>query len=533
MTHRTLVASALLLVLACGVALAVHAAAPTTPIHGRPGGVLKVLTREDLTQGFLIHESSTLSTIWPAQPCFNGLLTFDPMKPLETLDTVMPDLAEKWSWQNGYRNLVFFLRRDVKWHDGTPFTSRDVKFTFDMVREASDATQKLRINPRKEWYDNVEAIEAAEPHTIVFRLKRPQTSLLLMLASGDSPVLPAHVPIAEQRTRCVGTGPFRLKEWKRGEYVDYVRNADYFVKGRPYLDGIRYLVVTERSTRTAALQAGRADVASPGDGGPQIVEQLRGAVPGMVITRVGINFADHLLFNHTKPPFNDVRMRRALSLGMDRAGFVQAVLQGGGVPGSALAPPPIGLWGLTGKDVPRGNDKARARALLAEAGYGPGNPLKLDVVTRNLAIYLDGAAFVMDNLRQIGVVGTLRMIETPQWFGVTTRREFQFGSSIAGYGVDDPDSILSESFLCKSARNYQGYCDEEVDRLIAQQSQELDSRKRQALLVRIQRKIEDDAARPVLSWRYDYFAHWPQVKNLVPHHTPYSYGRMQDVWLDR
>jgi peptide/nickel transport system substrate-binding protein len=396
-----------------------------------------------------------------------------------------------------------------------------------------EAPQKLRINPRKEWYDNVEAIEAADPHTVVFRLKRPQTSLLLMLASGDSPVLPAHVPVAEQRTRCVGTGPFRLKEWKPGEYVDYVRNPEYFVKGRPYLDGIRYLIVTERSTRTAALQAGRADVASPGDGAPQIAEQLRGAVPGMVITRVGINFVDHLLFNHTRPPFNDVRVRRALSVGMDRAGFVQAVLQGGGVPGSALAPPPIGRWGLSGKDLPRGNDKARARALLAEAGYGPGTPLKLDVITRNIAIYRDGAAFVMDGLRQLGVEGTLRLIETAQWYGVTTRREFQLASSIAGYGVDDPDSILSESFVCKSARNYQGYCNEEVDKLIAQQSQELDAGKRLALLVRIQKTMEADAARPVLSWRYDYFAHWPQVKNLVPHHTPYSYGRMQEVWLDR
>jgi peptide/nickel transport system substrate-binding protein len=531
MTKRTVLAASVL-ALVLGIAIAGLAAAPALS-PGRPGGVLKVLTREDLTQGFLIHESSTLATIWPAQPCFNGLVAFDSMKPLETLDSVMPDLAEKWSWQDGYRNLVFFLRRDVKWHDGKPFTSRDVKFTFDMVREASDATQKLRINPRKEWYDAVEAIEAADPYTVVFRLRRPQTSLLLMLASGDSPILPAHVPVAEQRTRCVGTGPFRLKEWKTGEYVDYVRNPDYFVKGRPYLDGIRYLIVTERSTRTAALQAGRADVASPADGAPQIAEQLRSAVPGMVVTRVGINFADHLLFNHTRPPFNDVRLRRALSAGMDRAGYVQAVLQGGGVPGSALAPPPIGLWGLAGKDVPRGNDRARARALLAEAGYGPGNPLKLDVITRNIAIYRDGAAFVVDNLRQIGVEGTLRMIESAQWYGVSTRREFQLASSIAGYGIDDPDSILSESFICKSARNYQGYCNEEVDKLVAQQSQELDSKKRLALLTRIQKTIEDDAARPVLAWRYDYFAHWPQVKNLVPHHTPYSYGRMQDVWLDR
>ncbi len=102
MKPRTLVASALL-VLTSGVAMAVHAAPPTTPTPGRPGGVLKVLTREDLTQGFLIHESSTLSTIWPAQPCFNGLVTFDPMRPLESLDAVLPDLAEKWSWQQGIR----------------------------------------------------------------------------------------------------------------------------------------------------------------------------------------------------------------------------------------------------------------------------------------------------------------------------------------------------------------------------------------------------------------------------------------------
>jgi peptide/nickel transport system substrate-binding protein len=161
--------------------------------------------------------------------------------------------------------------------------------------------------------------------------------------------------------------------------------------------------VAERSTRTAALQAGRADVASPGDGSPSIAEQLRGAAPGMVITRVGVNFVDHLMLNQTRPPFNDVRLRRALSLAMDRAGFVKAVLQGGGVPGAALAPPPIGFWGLAGKEVPLGNDKARARALLAEAGHGPGNPLKLEVVTRNIAIYRDGAAFVVDQLRQVGV----------------------------------------------------------------------------------------------------------------------------------
>ena len=191
----------------------------------------------------------------------------------------MGELAERWSWQDGYRNLVFFLRKGVKWHDGQPFTSKDVKFTFDMVREAPEAQTKLRLNPRKDWYANIEAIEAADPYTVVFRLKRPQPSIMMMLASGQSPVYPAHVPVAEQRNRCVGTGPFKFKEWRRGEFVEYVKNPDYFVKGRPYLDGLKYVIISERGTRTAALQAGRLDVAGPGETTKNIADQLKAAVP--------------------------------------------------------------------------------------------------------------------------------------------------------------------------------------------------------------------------------------------------------------
>jgi peptide/nickel transport system substrate-binding protein len=502
-------------------------------LPGRAGGTLTVLTREDLTEGFSIHESATISTIWPAQPCFSNLVTFDPVKPLEGLDTVVPEIAERWSWQDGYRNLVFFLRREVKWHDGQPFTARDVKFTFDMVREAPDAQGKLRVNPRRDWYANVEAIETPDLHTVVFRLRRPQPSLLLMLASGQSPIYPAHVPPAEQRTRCLGTGPFRFKEWRRGEYVDLVRNPDYFVKGRPYLDGLRYLIVTERGTRTAALQAGRADAASPLDGSPQIAEQLRAAVPGMVITQVGAGIADNLLLNITKPPFNDSRVRHALSRAIDRAAFVKAVLHGGGVPGAALAPRPIGFWGLTGTEVNAASDPARAKQLLAAAGYTGANPLRVEVVTRNIALYRDMAAFVLNELRQVGVEPTLRIVETAQWYGIATRKEFQLGANISGYGVDDPDSNFFEHYLCRSTRNYTGYCDEATEKLIEQQSRELDVKRRLALVARIQKKLDEDAARPMLAWRYDYYAQWPYVKNLIPRHTAYSYGRMQEVWRER
>ena len=152
--------------------LTVLAVSPTAAQTPRSGGVLNLMQREDLATGFSIHETATIATVWPAQPCFNNLVYFDPFKRAESADTVVPELAEKWSWQDGYRNLVFFLRRNVKWHDGQPFTSRDVKYTFDMVREAPDATAKLRVNPRKDWYANVEAVEAPDPYTVVFHLKR-------------------------------------------------------------------------------------------------------------------------------------------------------------------------------------------------------------------------------------------------------------------------------------------------------------------------------------------------------------------------
>src|SRR5882672_5586566 len=164
------------------VALAAVGALAQGTKTGKRGGVLMAMQREDLAQGFSIHETATVSTTWPVMPCFNNLVLFDPFKPVETLDTIVPELAERWSWQDGYRNLVFFLRKGVKWHDGVPFTSADVKFTFDVVREARDAPAKLRINPRREWYANVDSIETPEPHTVIFHLKRPQPSLLSMLA---------------------------------------------------------------------------------------------------------------------------------------------------------------------------------------------------------------------------------------------------------------------------------------------------------------------------------------------------------------
>jgi peptide/nickel transport system substrate-binding protein len=515
-------------------------AAPAQSQAPKSGGTLNVMLREDLAQGFAIHESSTISTVFPSSPCFNNLVYFDPFKPIESTDTIIGELAEKWSWQDNYRNLVFFLRKNVKWHDGKPFTSKDVKFTFDMLREGPDAPAKLRINPRKDWYANVEAVEAPDPYTVAFRLKRPQPSLLSMLATGYTPIYAAHIPPANYRNTCIGTGPFKVKEWRKGEYLDYVKNPDYFVKGRPYLDALHYVVIVERGTRTAALQAGQLDAAFPGETTKAAADQLKKAVPKLVITPVGASVSDNIILNTKKPPFDNAKVRLAVSYAIDRTGLIQAVHQGAGVPGAAMAPRPYGVWGMAEKDLlvlpgygKPADMKDKARKLLAEAGITPQHPLRVEMVTRAIAVYVDMASFVINELKQVGIEATLKQIETAQWHAMATRGDFQIGANLTGLGVDDPDANLYENFACGSPRNYSAYCDEPVMKMIDQQSQELDSKKRQAMVIAIQKKLEEDAARPLLDHRIDYFTVWPHVKNLIPHHNIFNFARMQEVWSDK
>ena len=444
--------------LALAALVLVVSASPAPAQTPTAGGLLNLRLREDLPQGFAIHESPTISTMWPAMPCLSNLVLFDPLKTTHTAESVIGELAEKWSWQDSYRNLVFFLRADVKWHDGRPFTARDVTYTFDMLREAPDAP-KLRLNPRRDWWANVASVDAIDPRTVIFRLKRPQPSLLLMLASGFTPIYAAHLPAASYRTGCVGTGPFKLKEWRRGEFVEYVKNPDYFVKGRPYLDGLRYQVIRERSTATAALQTRRVDVAFPGDTTRTMADQLKRAVPSLSVTPVGTAVVDHLLINTTRPPFDNLKVRKALDRAIDRHALIEAVYQGGAATGGAMAPKPLGVWGLLEGEVRAlpgsgrpAEEKAKARALLAEAGFSASNPLKLELQTRGLPAFLDLASFLATELKGAGVEVTVKQVETTLWEPQKIRREFLFGADRTSMEPDDPDATFYEHYACGSPR---------------------------------------------------------------------------------
>ncbi len=526
-----LIPVALLLVVA--LSLPAPAQAP------KSGGVLRIHPLS-APPSLSPHEESTIAVVQQASPCFSNLAYYDPAKRQESVDTIIPELAEKWSWQDNYRNLVFLLRKDVKWHDGKPFTSKDVKYTFDMVRGAPDAEARLKVNPRKLWYENVEHIEAPDPYTVVFRLKKPQPSLLPMLASGYAPVYPEHVPLAEFKNKCIGTGPYKLKENRPGEFVEYVRNPDYFVKGRPYLDGIKWVIIKDRSTQLAALQAGQLDVAGSGWNKAN-AETAKKGKPQLVLIENDSNVNDNVLVNFKKAPFTDIRVRRAFNLALDRKSYLVGPRQGGAVFGGALLPKPSGVWGLPVADVQKlpgmgdsVKQKAEAKKLLAEAGFGPASPLKITVSTRALAIYVDTASWMVDQLRQVGIDATLEQIETGVWHPKMTRLEYQVALNLTGVGIDDPDAQLFENYRCGSQRNFSGYCSEEIDRLMTEQSQTLDKAKRLKLVNEIDRKLQADGARPVLGWGKQYAVSWPYVKNYPQHdNSIYNVSRLQDVWLDK
>src|SRR5271165_3675677 len=201
----------------------------------KPGGILQM-------PGFAspasmsIHEESTIAAGIPLMGVFNNLVVFDQHVAQNNLASIVPDLASEWSSDETGAALTFRLRQGVKWHDGKPFTAADVKCTWDAL--AGKAPDKFRVNPRKSWYRNLDEITTNGDYEVTFHLKRPQPYLIALLASGQSPVYPCHVPLRDMRSHPIGTGPFKFVEYKPNEHIRVVRNPDYWKTGRPYPERI-------------------------------------------------------------------------------------------------------------------------------------------------------------------------------------------------------------------------------------------------------------------------------------------------------
>ena len=223
----------------------------------KSGGILKLYHR-DSPASLSTHEEATISAIAPAMAIFNNLVIFDQSEKQNRPEFIRPELADSWSWNDDHTRLSFKLHHGVKWHDGQPFTAKDVKCTWDLL--TGQSTEKLRLNPRKTWYQNLDQVVVEGDFAVTFILKRPQPAFLMLLASGDSPVYPCHITPAQMRTRPIGTGPFKFVEFKPNEYIKVAKNPDYWKPGKPYLDGVEWDIVPNRATQSLAFIAGQFDM---------------------------------------------------------------------------------------------------------------------------------------------------------------------------------------------------------------------------------------------------------------------------------
>ena len=522
------------------LAIAVAVAVPTLAVAQQPksGGILRVYHREN-PPSMSIHEEATYSVNIPAMPIFNNLVLFDQHRPQNSVDHLTPELATSWQWSEDKKALTFKLREGVKWHDGKPFTSADVKCTFDMVMGKSQ--NKFRKDPRKGWYFNVEDVTADNPTQATFHLKRPQPAMLAMLASGYTPIYPCHVSPAQMRTNPIGTGPFKFVELKQNESIKLTKNPDYWNKGKPYLDGIEYTIIPNRSTAILGFVAGKFDMTFPTEVSIPLMKDVKSQKPDAVCTLAQTNVATNLIMNRDAAPFNDENVRRALALALDRQAFLDTLFEGKSVIGGALLPPPNGVWGLPAEELKNvigygdvKKNREEARKLMEKAGYGPNKHLALKVSTRNLAVYRDPAVILIDQLKDIYIDGELDVVESGIWFAKVARKDYSVGLNLTGAGIDDPDQTFYENYSCKSNRNYTHYCDAEIEKMIDQQSAESDQEKRKNLVWEIDRKLQEAVVRPIEFYLRKATCWRPEVKGLtIMVNSSYNGWRMEDVWLDK
>ncbi len=505
----------------------------------KQGGILKMYHR-DSPASASIHEEATYSTNVPFMGVFNNLVIYKQDVAQNSLDTVVPDLATSWSWSPDGTKLTFRLREGVKWHDGKPFTARDVKCTFDMVMDKSSA--KFRKNPRKTWYENVIEVTSNGDFEATFNLKRPQPALLALLASGYSPIYPCHVSPADMRTHPIGTGPFKFVEFKTNESIKLTRNPDYWKKGRPYLDGIEFTIIPNRSTAILAFIAGKFDVTFPMEVTIPLLKDVKSQAPQAICVVEPTNVSTNLIVNRDSPPFDNPDIRKAMAMALDRKAFVDILFEGQADIGGSMLPPPQGIWGLPpkilasipgyGPDVKKNREEARK--LMQKAGYGPEKRLKLKVSTRNIPMYRDPAVILIDQLKEIYIDAELDVVETANWFSKVARKDYAVGMNLTGNAVDDPDQSFYENYACGSERNYTRYCNKDLEKLFDQQSAEHDLDKRKKLVWEIDKKLQEDVARPIIYYARDGTCWQPYVKGLtVMVNSAYNGYRYEDVWLDK
>jgi peptide/nickel transport system substrate-binding protein len=514
---------------ALGVTALVVVQAAETP---RRGGVLLAAIGAD-APSLDAHQESTFATIELVAPLYSLLLQIDPL----SYPKIIGDLATEWKIAPDGLTYTFRIRQGVKFHDGSPLTAADVKASYDKIVFPPPGVRSVRRNA----YTAISSIETPDPSTVVFKLKFPSASLLANLASPWNVIYPKKYLDKDPnyfKTNVVGSGPFRFRSWTRGSTFEGERNPDYYVPDRPYLDGYKFYVSTETSVRAAALRSGRAWIEFRTMPEAEVVAIKKTLGDKAVVQETPATGLFGVGINNTVKPFTDVRVRKALTLAIDRytGGRVLYPLASlrdvGGLmrPGTEWAMAETELEKLPGFGRDMDKNRAEARRLLAEAGYP--NGFKTVLKNRNVKIpYQDWAVFVIQEWRKIGVEAEHRPLETASWFS-DGRDKGNFELIVSGTFnyMDDPDLFL-QRYTTGDANNWGRFSDPRIDDLFARQTRALDPSERKRLINEIEKIVLDNAYYiPGLWWRRA-VVHWAKVRNYVAPPNHYSNQRLQDVWL--
>jgi peptide/nickel transport system substrate-binding protein len=481
------------------------------------------------------HRETTFAMLHPIAPHYSTLLRFDP----QNYPKIVGDVAESWTISKDALTYTFKLRKGIKFHDGNELTSRDVKATYDKIVFPPQGV----VSARQASYELVKKIDAPDPSTVVFQLKHLSASFLANLASPWNFIYKADILEKDPRwyeKNIMGTGPFTFVEYVAGSHWVGKKNPNYFLKGRPYLDGYKAVIIRDTAPRVASVRSG------------QTLVEFRGFNPAArddIVKSAGNKFvvqespwACNILvsLNNEKKPFSDVRVRRALSLAIDRWGASQALSKisvmkyVGGLlrPGSNFATSEPELVKLTGFGKNADAARKEARRLLKEAGVPEGFTFTLK--NRNVKEpYEIAGVYVIDQWRQVGLnVNHVQQEEGP-YFNDFRQGNYDAGIDFQCDFMDEPDLQLFRFVSSdKSPINYARYRDTVLDELYEKQSRETDPKDRLKVLRQFERRVLDEKAYQFdLLWWQRIVPHSSRLKGwkITPSH--YVNQDLRDVWL--
>lgn len=504
-----------------------------TPVRG--GALVQVLNQGEPTT-LTAAVSQTASVALVSAKIFDGLLHFD-----EDFRPV-PELASGWSISEDGKEIRFNLRPGVTWHDGKPFTAQDVKFSFEEVW--------LKLHPRgKATFAAVEAVETPDPLTVVFKLRNPSGVIFSALNSIESPVIPKHLYEGTDiltnpwNAKPVGTGPFRFREWVRGDHILLERNPSYWQEGKPYLDQVVFRVIPDATARYAAFETGAVQL---GMLSPISINDFTRAQQN---NKLKVEFRGYewlasaivAEFNVRKAPFNNVLVRRAVAHAIDLEALSRVVTRGIAKPGTS--PVLSSQKTFYASDIPSyAFDKAAAERLLDEAGYvrkadGTRFSVTIDWLPFN-DNYLRYGEFIRQSLKQVGIDVSLRSQDLPQFLRrVYSDNDFDLiVTHRAGNG--DPqigiDRVLWSKTIAKDLpwSNGTGYSNPEMDRLIEAAHKAPDEQTRISIYKDLQRLAQTDIPNFTLLENRQYTLASSKVQGLRIG-ADGVYDSLSDVWLAR